>query len=166
MFSHLLYVECFLTYFMLNVFSLTLCLGRDQTQYHWRVSSHLPGTLVRSHLEWLVRLSVPAEEEYKLYIMQTVFFISDIVTIKWFDKFIKDNNVNIYQWNVCINWWMPYSIAVQNSGGVICASWLVMWRYSVRAPSKAPVVSLSKKHYSYCLVLVGTRNGFERDITN
>ena len=25
MFSHLLYVECFLTYFMLNVFSLTLC---------------------------------------------------------------------------------------------------------------------------------------------
>ena len=64
MFSHLLYVECFLTYFMLNVFSLTLYLGRDQTQYHWRVSSHLPGTLVRSHLEWLVRLSVPAEEEY------------------------------------------------------------------------------------------------------
>ena len=28
-----------------------------------------------------------------------------------------------------------------------------------------PVVSLSKKLYPYCLVLVGSRNGFERDIT-
>jgi len=27
----------------------------------------------------------------------------------------------------------------------------------------APVVSLSKKLYSYCLVLVGSRNGFNRD---
>ena len=30
--------------------------------------------------------------------------------------------------------------------------------------SKAPVVSLSKKLYSNCLVLVGSRNGFERDL--
>ena len=29
----------------------------------------------------------------------------------------------------------------------------------------SPVVSLSKKLYPYCLVLVGSRNGFERDIT-
>ena len=34
----------------------------------------------------------------------------------------------------------------------------------VRAPSKAPVVSLSKKLYSNCLVLVGSRNGFEHDL--
>ena len=34
----------------------------------------------------------------------------------------------------------------------------------VRAPSKAPVVSLSKTFYSHCLVLVGSRNGFERDL--
>jgi len=40
-----------------------------------------------------------------------------------------------------------------------------MWRSWVHAPSKAPVVSLSKKIYPYCLVLVGSRNGFERDIT-
>jgi len=40
-----------------------------------------------------------------------------------------------------------------------------VWRSWVRAPSKAPVVSLSKKLYPYCLVLVGYRNGFERDIT-
>ena len=31
--------------------------------------------------------------------------------------------------------------------------------------SKAPVVSLSKKLNPYCLVLVGYRNGFERDFT-
>jgi len=30
---------------------------------------------------------------------------------------------------------------------------------------KAPVVSLSKKLYPYCLVLVGSRNRFKRDFT-
>ena len=43
--------------------------------------------------------------------------------------------------------------------------WLVMWRSWVRAPSKAPVVSLSKKLYPNSLELVGSRNGFERDFT-
>ena len=38
-----------------------------------------------------------------------------------------------------------------------CQSW-------ARAPSKGPVVSLSKRLYSNCLVLVGSRNGFERDL--
>ena len=33
------------------------------------------------------------------------------------------------------------------------------------SPIKAPVVSLTKKLYRYCLVLVGSRNGFERDRT-
>ena len=33
------------------------------------------------------------------------------------------------------------------------------------SPNKGPVVSLSKKLYPYCLVLVGLRNGFERDFT-
>jgi len=36
-----------------------------------------------------------------------------------------------------------------------CPSW-------VRAPSQAPVVSLSKKHYSHCLVLIGS--SIERDL--
>jgi len=40
--------------------------------------------------------------------------------------------------------------------------WLVMWRSRVRTQSKALVVYLSKKLYPYCLVLVGSRNGFER----
>ena len=31
-------------------------------------------------------------------------------------------------------------------------------------PSKAPAVSLSKKLYPHCLLLVGSRNGFERDL--
>ena len=39
---------------------------------------------------------------------------------------------------------------------------VVQW---VRVPSNAPVVSLSKKLYPYCLILVGSRNGFERDFT-
>ena len=43
--------------------------------------------------------------------------------------------------------------------------WLVMWRSCVRAPSKTSIVSLSKKLYLYCLVMVGSRNGFERDVT-
>jgi len=38
-----------------------------------------------------------------------------------------------------------------------CQSW-------VRAPSRSPVVSLSKKLYSHCLVLVGSRNGLKRDL--
>jgi len=42
---------------------------------------------------------------------------------------------------------------------------LVMWRSGVRALLKAPVVPLSKKLYPYCLVLVGSRNGFEHDFT-
>ena len=32
------------------------------------------------------------------------------------------------------------------------------------SPIKGPVVSLSKTLYPYCLVLVGSRNGFECDI--
>jgi len=35
----------------------------------------------------------------------------------------------------------------------------------VRAPSHAHVVSLSKKLYHYCIVLVGFWNGFESDFT-
>ena len=44
-------------------------------------------------------------------------------------------------------------------------------RYNVRAwqtisalPSKVPVVSLSKKHYPHCLVLVGFRNRFTTEL--
>ena len=33
------------------------------------------------------------------------------------------------------------------------------------SPIKGPVVSLSKKLYPYCVVLVGSRNRFERDFT-
>jgi len=33
------------------------------------------------------------------------------------------------------------------------------------SPISGHVVSLSKKLYPYCLELVGSRNGFERDLT-
>ena len=53
--------------------------------------------------------------------------------------------------------------------GAACRSglhvWLVMLRSWIRAPSKAPVVSLINTLYPYCLVLVGSKNRFERDIT-
>ena len=42
---------------------------------------------------------------------------------------------------------------------------LQMSRSWVRAQTKVPVVSLTKKLYPYCLVLVGSRNGLERDFT-
>ena len=52
-------------------------------------------------------------------------------------------------------------------GGV--AQWVARLTHNVEvvgsSPIKAPVVSLSKKLYPYCFVLVGTRNGFERDFT-
>ena len=32
-------------------------------------------------------------------------------------------------------------------------------------PSKAPIVTLSKKLHDHCVVLVGSRNGFERDLS-
>jgi len=51
---------------------------------------------------------------------------------------------------------MPYETKVR------LHVWLVMWRSWVRDPSKVPVVSLSKRLYPYCLVLVGSGNGFER----
>jgi len=40
-----------------------------------------------------------------------------------------------------------------------------MYIYTKTGISKAPVVFLSKKLYPYCLVLVGSRKGFECDFT-
>jgi len=53
----------------------------------------------------------------------------------------------------------------QKKSKCICtgmAQWIVCLTRS--SPIKGPVVSLSKKLYSHCLVLVGTRNRFERDL--
>ena len=38
--------------------------------------------------------------------------------------------------------------------------------FKLKHIDKALVGSLSKKLYQYCLVVVGSRNGFERDFTN
>ena len=49
------------------------------------------------------------------------------------------------------------------------AQWVARLTRSVEvvgsSPFNDPVVSLSKKLYPYWLVLVGSRNGFERDFT-
>ena len=47
-------------------------------------------------------------------------------------------------------------------------SWLhvwLLWKVVGSSHIKGPVVSLSNKLYPYCLVLVGSRNGFEREFT-
>ena len=48
-------------------------------------------------------------------------------------------------------------------GGV--AQWVARLARNVEIVSSSPVVSSSKKLYPYCLVLVGSRNGFECDFT-
>ena len=46
------------------------------------------------------------------------------------------------------------------------AKWVARMTRNVEVVgSQAPVVSLSKKRYPYCLVLVGSRNGFESNFT-
>ena len=56
-----------------------------------------------------------------------------------------------------------YKYRAQQRDGM--AQWVACLTCNVEVPSKAPVVSLCKKLYPYCLVLVGSRNGFERDFT-
>ena len=60
-----------------------------------------------------------------------------------------------------------YNTSIYTRGGV--AQWVANLTRNVEAvgssPIKAPVVSLSKKLYPYCLVLVGSRSGIERDFT-
>ena len=56
---------------------------------------------------------------------------------------------------------------IQLRGGV--AQWVTRLTSNVEvggsSPIKGPVGSLTKKLYPYCLVLVGSRNGFEREFT-
>ena len=81
---------------------------------------------------------------------------------------------SVHQWLICL-----FNLSVSTS----FLEWYV-WlcyvdklfdlkcmRYNVRAwqtisalPSKVPVVSLSKKHYPHCLVLVGFRNRFTTEL--
>jgi len=53
----------------------------------------------------------------------------------------------------------------ENEINTVVAKCMSVWRLWVRVPSKDPVVYLNKKLYLCCLVLVGSRNGFERDFT-
>ena len=55
---------------------------------------------------------------------------------------------SVAQWvaHLTHTWWMPVSCAFEHH-------------------QRPPVVSLRKKLYPCCIVLVGSRNGFERDFT-
>ena len=71
----------------------------------------------------------------------------------------RSRSIKYYAWIRIHDWPMTSQIgaAWRNEKSVDgCQSW-------VRAPAKAPIISLSKTFYPYCLyVLVGSRNGFER----
>ena len=59
-----------------------------------------------------------------------------------------------------------YSVTrVRRRGAVGCTSDTQCGGRGFEPPLKPPVISLSKKLYPYCLVLVGSTNGFERDFT-
>ena len=49
---------------------------------------------------------------------------------------------------------------IKSYPSIYCNWWVVSW-----TPSKAPIVSLSKKRYPHCSVLVGSKNGFQHDFT-
>ena len=82
---------------------------------------------------------------------------------------------NIYLYDVYSTHWYPTAykapesnVAVTISQGANCILGIQsidIQHIDVQAPSKSAVVSLSKKLYPCCLVLVGSRNGFERDFT-
>ena len=44
---------------------------------------------------------------------------------------------------------------------LLARNWWMSVNREFETPSKAPVVSLSKKLHPHCLVLVGSRNGFK-----
>ena len=83
----------------------------------------------------------------------------------------KLNLVESLLWQgVWVTQWSVYWLLTDTRGGM--AQWVARLTHDrwipvsreFLAPSMAPVVSLSKKLYSYCLVLVGSRNRFERTL--
>jgi len=79
-------------------------------------------------------------------VLFTHLYIFDTVCVMALWLFVKSDWLNILIYRIKHVWL------------VSCQSW-------VRTPPKALVVSLSKKLYPPCLVLVGSRNGCERDFT-
>ena len=100
---------------------------------------------------------------FRVNYLSVLLFIKDktiwlFVLCSFFNFII---NVLIYM-PVCHN-----ALTWFKSGGV--EQWVARLTRNVEfegsSPIKATVVSLSKKFYHCCLLLVGSRNGFKRDIT-
>ena len=70
------------------------------------------------------------------------YLIITIYLVNVFAQSITDTRGGVPQWVACL------TCNVEVAGS---------------SPVKAPVVSLNKTLYPYCLVLVGSRNRFERD---
>jgi len=87
-----------------------------------------------------------------------------ILVVKSTTTSIRTNNVHLNkkQYFVNSNFMTLLSYILGTAWRSGLHVWLIMWRSWIRALSKAPVVSLSNKLYPCCLVLVGSRNGFER----
>ena len=119
-----------------------------QTKY-WRVSSLLTNHL---HLASLNEFHISILNKVALYLHGTE---PSILMNGWYGK---QYTGLLYLSKIMLLLYLRAS----RSGFHV---WLVMLRLWVRDPSNTPVVSLSKKLYPCCLVLVGSRNGFERDFT-
>ena len=77
-----------------------------------------------------------------------------------------DKILNII-WPGNINIYLYYRVmCVYVFDGAAWRSWLRVWLVMCRSwRIRDTCVSLNKNLYSYCLVLVGSRNGFEREFT-
>ena len=77
------------------------------------------------------------------------------------DKIVR--NLYKFAWNILIKSKPDYSIMSGVAQWVARDRWIPVSR-EFEPHQRPPVVSLSKKRYCHCLVLVGSRHGFERDL--
>ena len=126
--------------------------------YSSTVQPHVYGPCIKTKSKYKVL-------ECWCYIVNT--YCVSIVILLWFWNRTKPFVWKMLNWLRLLNDKQRHKETRARQRGAVCSSsdsWSVNNCQSwVRVPSKAPVVSLSKKLYSNCLVLVGSRNGFERD---
>ena len=128
-------------------------------------------TRVRTCLHFSHILGTPTPFSMLVHVLYGLY----VLMLKWIQ--LLTSFLNDFHWKVKINdenqkitlilivcVYRLFSTFIPQYGAVGCTSDLMRSSW-VWAPSKAPFVFLSKKLYPYCLVLVGSRNGFERIFT-
>ena len=126
---------------------------------------------VRSVNSWNASLDYLSHDTHILlfnilphYITITIFLLSSILLRSQLTQLSKIQSA-VYCFTLQCSCVYVMSFNVREAAwrrGSVTDSWSVDTCQSwVRVPSKAPVVSLSKKLYSNCLVLVGSRNRFD-----